>query len=38
MNVGVIAVTVWLVLAWIGLVFLITKTGRNRRAHLPPRS
>jgi hypothetical protein len=36
MNVVVIAVTVWLVLAWIGLVFLIAKTGRNRRAH-PPR-
>ena len=35
MNVVVIAVTVWLVLAWIGLVFLIAKTGRNRRANLP---
>jgi hypothetical protein len=35
MNVGIIAVTVWLVLAWIGLVFLIAKTGRNRRAHAP---
>ena len=36
MNVVVIAVTVWLVPAWIGLVFLIVKTGRNRQAH-PPR-
>jgi uncharacterized membrane protein YgcG len=36
MNVVVIAVTVWLVLAWIGLVFLVATTGRNRRAN-PPR-
>jgi hypothetical protein len=35
MNVVVIAVTVWLILAWIGLVFLIATTGRNRRANLP---
>ena len=34
MNV-VIAVTVWLVLGWIGLVFLVATTGRNRRANLP---
>jgi hypothetical protein len=35
MNIVVIAVTLWLVLGWIGLVFLIAKTGRNRRANLP---
>ena len=35
MNVVVIAVTVWLVLAWVGLVFLIAKMGRNRRLNHP---
>jgi hypothetical protein len=34
MNVVVITVTVWLVLAWICLVFLVAKTGRNRSAKL----
>jgi hypothetical protein len=33
MNVVVITVTVWLVLAWICLVFLVAKTGHNRRAN-----
>jgi hypothetical protein len=34
-NVVVIVVTVWLVLAWTGLVVLIATTGRTRRADLP---
>ena len=35
MNIVAVAVTVWLVLGWVGLVVLIAKSGRNRRANLP---
>jgi beta-lactamase regulating signal transducer with metallopeptidase domain len=36
MNLTSIAVTVWMVLGWIGLVLLVVYTRRNRRA-LPER-